>query len=114
MVNYNNDEELNAIFHALADSTRREMIHMLSQKESTVSELAVPFDMSLAAVSKHIKVLERANLVERSVKGRVHSCRLNAGSLEKITAWLNMYERFWSKRFDVLEEELLKAKKKEH
>ena len=60
----------NEIFHTLADSTRREMVHMMAQKERTVSELAEPFDMSLAGVLKHIKVLERANLVERSVNRR--------------------------------------------
>ena len=71
MVNHNKDN-LNEIFHALADSTRREIVYMMSQKERTVSELAEPFDMSLAGISKHIKVLERANLVDRSVNGRTH------------------------------------------
>ncbi len=113
MVNHNNDN-LNEIFHALADSTRRQMVHMMAQKERTVSELAEPFDMSLAAISKHIKVLERANLVDRSVTGRTHICRLNNESLSKATEWLRFYEKFWSNRFDLLENELLKAKKKEH
>lgn len=113
MVNHNKDN-LNDIFHALADSTRREMVHMMAQKERTVSELAVPFDMTLAAISKHIKVLERANLIERSVKGRTHICRLNTESLSQATEWLRFYEKFWSNRFDLLEKELLKAKKKEH
>ncbi|ALC81983.1 MULTISPECIES: ArsR/SmtB family transcription factor [Bacillus] len=113
MVNDNKDH-LNEIFHALADSTRREMVHMMSQKERTVSELAEPFDMSLAAISKHLKVLERANLVERKVNGRTHLCRLNTESLSQATEWLRFYERFWSNRFDILENELLKAKKKEH
>jgi DNA-binding transcriptional ArsR family regulator len=113
MVNQNKDN-LNEIFHALADSTRREMVHMMAQKERTVSELAEPFDMSLAAISKHIKVLERACLVDRSVNGRTHICRLNNESLSKATEWLRFYEKFWSNRFDLLENELLKAKKKEH
>ncbi|MBS4209508.1 metalloregulator ArsR/SmtB family transcription factor [Bacillus sp. FJAT-50079] len=113
MVNHNNDH-LNKIFHALADSTRREIVHMLAQKERTVSELAEPFDMSLAGISKHIKVLERANLVDRSVNGRTHICRLNAESLSQATKWLHFYEKFWSNRFDLLESELLKAEKKEH
>ena len=69
MLNHNQDD-LNKIFHALADPTRREIIHMMAQKERTVSELAEPFDMSLAAISKHIKVLERAHLVERRVTGK--------------------------------------------
>ncbi|MEH7123133.1 metalloregulator ArsR/SmtB family transcription factor [Bacillus sp. JJ1532] len=113
MVNHNNDH-LNKIFHALADSTRREMVHMMAQKERTVSELAEPFDMSLAGISKHIKVLEGAKLVERSVNGRTHICRLNTKSLSQAKEWLQFYEKFWSNRFDLLESELLKAKKKEH
>ena len=113
MVNQNVDN-LNEIFHALADPTRREIIHMMAQKERTVSELAEPFDISLAAISKHIKVLERANLVERSVTGRTHICSLNTESLSQATKWLRFYEKFWSNRFDLLESELLKAKKKEH
>ncbi|GGJ76600.1 ArsR/SmtB family transcription factor [Virgibacillus salexigens] len=113
MVNHNKDK-LNEIFHALADSTRREMVRMMAQKERTVSELAEPFDMSLAGISKHIKVLERAKLVERSVNGRTHLCRLNTESLSQATEWLRFYEKFWNNRFDLLESELLKAKKKEH
>ena len=108
------EDNLNEIFHALADPTRREIIHMMSQKERSVSELAEPFDMSLAAISKHIKVLERAELVERSINGRTHICRLNTKSLSRATEWLRFYEKFWSNRFDLLESELLKAKKKEH
>ena len=113
MVNYN-EENLNDIFHALANSTRREMVHMMALKERTVSELAKPFDMSLAAISKHIKVLERAELVNRVVTGRTHTCHLNTESLSQATEWLDFYEKFWSNRFDLLENELLKAKKKEH
>jgi DNA-binding transcriptional ArsR family regulator len=113
MVNHDNDK-LNEIFHALSDPTRRAMVHMMVQKERTVSELAEPFDMSLAGISKHIKVLERANLIDRSVKGRVHTCRLNTDSLSQATEWLRFYEKFWNNRFDLLESELLKAKKKEH
>ncbi|MBN8203175.1 winged helix-turn-helix transcriptional regulator [Bacillus sp. NTK034] len=113
MVNHNNDN-LNKVFHALADSTRREMVQMMAQKERTVSELAEPFDMSLAGISKHIKVLEGANLVERSVNGRTHICRLNTESLSEAKEWLHFYEKYWSNRFDFLESELLKAKKKEH
>lgn len=113
MVNHNK-EKLNEIFHALSDPTRREIIQLMHQKEKTVSELAQPFDMSLAAISKHIKVLERAKLIERSVNGRTHLCRLNTESLSQATEWLRFYEKFWSNRFDLLEKELLEAKKKEH
>lgn len=108
------EDNLNEIFHALSDPTRREIVYMMAQKERTVSELAEPFDMSLAAISKHIKVLERANLVERNVRGRTHICRLNAASLSQASEWLRFYERFWSNRFDLLEKELIKAQKKEH
>ena len=113
MVNHYEDN-LNLIFQALADPTRREIVHMMAQKARTVSELAEPFDMSLAAISKHIKVLERANLVERSVTGRTHLCSLKAESLSQATEWLRFYEKFWSNRFDLLESELLKAKNREH
>ncbi|SOC41534.1 ArsR family transcriptional regulator [Ureibacillus acetophenoni] len=113
MVNQNN-EQLNEIFHALADSTRREMVQMMAERERTVSELAEPFEMSLAGISKHIKVLERANLVERSINGRTHICRLNTETLSQATKWLQTYEKFWNNRFDLLEYELMKAKKKEN
>lgn len=113
MVNQN-EESLNEIFHALANDTRRDMIRMMAMEERTVSELAEPFDMSLAAISKHIKVLERANLIERIVNGRTHICRLKTDSLSQATEWLHFYERIWSKRFDLLESELMKAKRKEH
>ncbi|KGR79044.1 ArsR family transcriptional regulator [Ureibacillus manganicus DSM 26584] len=113
MVNHYEDN-LNDIFHALADSTRREMVQMMAERERTVSELAEPFDMSLAGISKHLKVLERANLVERSINGRTHICRLNTESLSQATKWLQFYERFWNNRFDLLESELMKAKKNEN
>ncbi len=109
-----NDESLDTIFHALADPTRREIIRQIASRECTVSELAAPFDMSLAAISKHIKVLERASLLERTVKGRTHLCRLNAESLSHASEWLHFYERFWDRQFDVLERELKKAEKEEH
>ena len=112
MVNYG-EENLDEIFHALANSTRREMVNMMALEDRTVSELAEPFDMSLAAISKHLKVLERANLVERIVNGRTHICRLNNKTLSQATEWLDFYRKFWSNRFDLLENELLQAKKKE-
>ena len=106
-----NKDNLNEIFHALADSTRREMVHMMAQKERTVSELAEPIDMFLTAISKHIKVLKKANLVDRSVYGRTHICRLNNESLYKATELLRFYEKFWSNRFDLLENELFESKR---
>jgi DNA-binding transcriptional ArsR family regulator len=101
---------LNDVFHALADPTRRAMLAGLSSRELTVSELAEPFDMSLAAASKHIKVLERAGLVRRTIEGRTHTCRLEPAPLKAADAWLRDYERFWSERLDALEA-LLQADK---
>ena len=114
MVKQEHTDDLDQIFHALADPTRREMIRMMSSKERTVSELAEPFDMSLAAISKHIKVLEQAHLLNRTVQGRTHICHLDGRALSQATAWLRLYEQFWNKRFDLLEAELIKAKKEEH
>jgi len=102
---------LDTVFHALADPTRRAMLRRLAQSEASVGELAEPFmksaaSMSLAAASKHIKVLEQAGLVDRTVNGRTHICRLNASPLSEATEWLRYYERFWSERLDDLERAL--------
>jgi DNA-binding transcriptional ArsR family regulator len=96
--------EMNSVFHALGDATRRQMLHDLAAGERTVSELAQPFAMSLAAASKHIKVLEGAGLIRREVKGRTHVCRLEPGPLASAHEWLGFYERFWNSRLDVLEQ----------
>jgi DNA-binding transcriptional ArsR family regulator len=95
--------QLNGVFHALSDSTRRRMLRELASGERTVSELAEPFTISLAAASKHIKVLERAGLIRREVRGRAHLCRLDPGPLESAREWLSFYERFWTDRLDVLD-----------
>lgn len=95
--------QLDAVFHALGDPTRRQMLHALSKGERSVSELAEPFDMSLAAASKHIKVLEKAGLVRREVRWRTHMCRLEPGPLASVHHWLEFYRRFWTDRLDVLE-----------
>jgi DNA-binding transcriptional ArsR family regulator len=97
---------LDAVFHALADPTRRAMLRGLARREQSVSELAAPFRMSLAAASKHVRTLERAGLVRRTVRGRTHLCRLNAEPLGRADAWLRFYERFWTGRLDALELEL--------
>jgi DNA-binding transcriptional ArsR family regulator len=96
--------EMNSVFHALGDATRRQMLRDLAVGERTVSELAQPFAMSLAAASKHIKVLEGAGLIRREVKGRTHVCRLEPGPLASAHEWLGFYERFWSSRLDLLEQ----------
>jgi DNA-binding transcriptional ArsR family regulator len=103
MVEYKN---LDGVFHALSDGTRRAMLRRLAGGERTVSELAEPFAMSLAAASKHVKVLERAGLVKRTVEGRTHRCRIETRPLGKAADWLGFYERFWNDRLDRLEQEL--------
>ena len=95
--------QLNAVFHALGDSTRREMLRDLSAGQKTVGQLAEPYAISLAAASKHIKVLERAGLVSREVQGRTHFCRLEPGPLASAQQWLTHYEHFWTGRLDALE-----------
>lgn len=94
---------LDDVFHALADPTRRAMLERLSQSEQTVGELAAPFSITLAAASKHIKVLERAGLVGRTIAGRTHWCRLNAGPLHAGMEWIRHYEKFWQQHLDTLE-----------
>jgi DNA-binding transcriptional ArsR family regulator len=104
MVEHITPPQLDAIFHALGDATRRQMLARLAQQaEQTVSQLAEPFDMSLAAASKHIKALESAGLVQREVRGRIHLCRLRPAPLADAHAWLSSYQRFWAQRLDVLE-----------
>jgi DNA-binding transcriptional ArsR family regulator len=95
--------QLNSVFHALSDPTRRRMLLELSAGERTVSQLAEPFTISLAAASKHIKVLESAGMIRREVRGRAHLCRLEPGPLASAREWLNFYERFWTNRLDVLD-----------
>lgn len=94
---------LSPIFHALSDTTRRRMLLELASGERTVGQLAEPFAMSLAAASKHIKVLEGAGLIRREVRGRAHVCSLEPGPLETAHEWLSFYERFWTARLDILD-----------
>src|SRR5271155_4271433 len=92
-------ERLDAVFHALADPTRRAMLRRLADAPLSVGELASPHQMSLAAASKHIKSLERAGLVRRQVQGRTHLCRLAPAPLEGAHDWLDFYRRFWTAQF---------------
>ena len=96
--------ELDHVFHALADPTRRDMLRRLASGERTISELATPFAMSLAGASKHVRVLERAGLVRRRVAGRIHHCRLEAARLKQARDWISFYERFWSERLETLDD----------
>jgi DNA-binding transcriptional ArsR family regulator len=97
---------LDSVFRSLADPTRRAMLRMLSSGQRSVGELAGPFAMSFAGASKHVKVLEDAGLVRRTVRGRVHSCELVAAPLAAADEWFDFYSRFWSRRLDNLEDAL--------
>lgn len=97
---------MDAVFHALGDQTRRQMLAALASGERTVSQLAEPFDMSLAAASKHIRTLETAGLLRREIRGRLHICRLEPGPLASAHRWLGLYERFWTSSIDRLERQL--------
>lgn len=99
----NYSDRLDATFQALADPTRRGMLAMLSEGEATVSTLAAPYKMSLAAASKHLKKLEGAGLIAREIQGRTHMCRLNAAALKEAHEWTAAYSVFWSGRLDALE-----------
>ena len=99
--------QLDSVFHALGDATRRRMLRELSEGERTVGQLAQPFSISLAAASKHIKALENAGLIRREVRGRTHLCHLEPGPLASAHQWLNYYERYWSDRLARLEKLLL-------
>lgn len=97
---------LDTIFHALGDATRRAMLGELAAGERTVGELAEPFTMSLAAASKHIKVLETAGLVRRDIRGRTHVCSIDPVPLMRADQWIGIYRRFWTDRLDTLEKML--------
>jgi DNA-binding transcriptional ArsR family regulator len=101
MVNY--QPALDATFAALSDATRRGILARLATGEASVTELAKPYDMSLPAVSKHLRVLESAGLVARSKDGRVHRCRLEAAPLKNAAIWIEHYRRFWEAQLDSLQ-----------
>jgi DNA-binding transcriptional ArsR family regulator len=98
------DQKLDDVFHALSDATRRAMLRALAGGDRKISDLAEPFDMSFAAASKHVKVLEEAGLVRRRIDGRAHVCSINPGPLKAADEWLRFYEAFWSARFDMLDQ----------
>lgn len=106
-------ESLNATFHALADPTRRAILARLATGAASVGELAEPFDMSLPAVSKHLKVLERAGLISRGRTAQWRPCQLEAGPLKDIADWLEHYRRYWEQSFDRLEAYLRDLQQKE-
>ena len=95
---------LDLVFRALGDSTRRAMLQRLRAGEQTVSELAAPHQMSLAAASQHIQTLEKAGLVKRTVRGRIHYCRIDPRPLARADDWLKGYEKLWDTRIERLTE----------
>ncbi len=106
-------DHLTPTFAALADPTRRAILARLASGESSVTELAEPFEMSLPAVSKHLKVLERAGLISRSRDAQWRPCQLKAKPLRDVADWVEHYRKFWEESFDRLDEYLLELKKKE-
>ena len=104
------DASLNQTYAAIADPTRRAILIRLMQSEARVTELAEPFDISLNAVSKHLRVLERAQLVRRRIKGRDHYLSVNIEPLQEAAEWIETYQKFWEKRVDALETFLVKKR----
>jgi DNA-binding transcriptional ArsR family regulator len=97
-----NQHQLDLTFGALADATRRAILTRLASGEATVGELAEPFSISRPAISKHLRVLERAGLVQRTVEGRMSRCELDASPMEDAAEWVNHYRRFWENQLDRL------------
>lgn len=104
---------LDAAFAALADPTRRAILARLAEGEASVTELAAPFEMSQPAISKHLKVLERAGLISRGRDAQRRPCRLEAAPLRDVHAWIERYREFWEASFDALDGVLADLKKKE-
>jgi DNA-binding transcriptional ArsR family regulator len=103
------DDRLSVIFGALADPTRRAILARLADGEATVTELAAPFPISMPAVSRHLKVLERAGLISRNRSGQHLSSNLEAAPLHEATEWMERYRRFWDASFDRLDAHLRRA-----
>jgi DNA-binding transcriptional ArsR family regulator len=105
-------DSLSATFAALADPTRRAILARLAQGETSVSELAQPFSMSLPAVSKHLKVLEKAKLIEKGREAQWRPCRLAPQPLKDVSSWVGQYRRFWEDSFDRLDTYLAELQEK--
>ncbi len=106
-------DRLTATFGALADPTRRAILSRLASGEASVTELAAPFDMSMPAISKHLKVLERAGLIARGREAQWRPCRLQAAPLQDVAGWVEHYRKFWEQSFDRLDDYLRNLKKRE-
>src|SRR5579864_2572677 len=118
MVDHSRTAELDRVFSALADPTRRAILRALTRRPATINEIAKPFPVSLNAISKHVMVLERAGLLRREIKGRQHHCRIEARPLRQADAWMAHYRQFWDDRLDALavyvEKKFKAAKKGKH
>ncbi len=110
------DDKLDRIFGALANATRRAILSRLAEGEATVNELAEPFDMSLPAISKHIKVLERAGLITQGQKAQYRPCIINVTPLQEISKWTEQYRHIWEASFDRMDDYINQfiGKEKEH
>jgi len=107
------DDRLDRTFGALANSTRRAILARLAEGEATVNELAEPFNMSLPAISKHIKVLERAGLITQGQKAQYRPCTIDATPLQEISKWTEQYRHIWEESFDRMESYINQLNKKE-
>jgi DNA-binding transcriptional ArsR family regulator len=103
MVEYQQVAQLDRVFAALADPTRRAILKSLTRRPATINEIAQPFPVSLNAISKHVMVLERAGLLRREIRGREHHCSIDPRPLSDANQWLDHYRQFWEQRLDALE-----------
>ena len=108
------DDRLSQTFAALANSTRRAILARLAEGEATVNELAEPFDMSLPAISKHIKVLERAGLITQGQKAQYRPCTIDVTPLEEVSNWTEQYRHIWEARFDRIDDYIDRLNDKEN
>ena len=111
MVEHTDSSELDRIFSALSDATRRAILRALTVRPATINEIAKPFPVSLNAISKHVMILERAGLLRRQIRGREHYCWIEPGPLREADAWLQQYRQFWELRMEALQEYLLRKYK---
>lgn len=108
------DDKLSLTFAALANPTRRAILARLAEGEATVNELAEPFDMSLPAISKHIRVLERAGLITQGQKAQYRPCTIDVRPLEEISRWTEQYRHIWEERFDLMDDYINRIKNREN
>jgi DNA-binding transcriptional ArsR family regulator len=104
--------QLDAVFHALSDSTRRAILRDVALREKTVGQIAQPYRVSLAAVSKHLKVLEKVRLINREKRGSFQFVRINAAPMKEAERWLSYYEKFWNQQLDAVTEFFIEKKKR--